>query len=693
MKKIKVAIAGNPNAGKTTIFNNLTGGRQRVGNYSGVTVEKRTGFCKHGDYEIEITDLPGAYGLTTWSLDEKASRDFILHEDLDIIIDVVDASNLERNLYLTTQLMEFGVPLVLAFNMSDVARAHGWEFDLKKLTMDFAAPIVPMIGSKNEGTKELLDAIVSVVESEVKFNQKLFDYGHDIEDVVSELEGMVGSDKGLAKVYAQLLNNICGARWLAIKMLEQDEDILSSITSPDIKSYLDTSMERIAGLFADSAAVLMADKRYGYISGACQEAVRSTVEIRHTASDKVDAVITHRHFGIPIFMIMMYMVFNLVFKIGEPLMGVLETMFGWLGSSIESIWPAGVWEPLKSLIVDGIIGGVGGVVVFLPNIMLLFTAIAFLEYSGYMARAAFVVDRMMHRIGLHGKSFIPMLIGFGCSVPAIMATRTLDSRRDRLVTMLIIPLMSCGARVPIYTLIIPAFFPEKLHSPMLWMMYMIGIVLAIACAKLLGVFVFTESTHGLVMELPPYRMPTAKCILIHTWERSWLYLKKAGTVILGISVIMWALVSYPKVDSSGDNISDDMRSSAQMEYSIAGRIGHAIEPVLRPMGFDWKIGTALIGAFAAKEVFVSQMGVVYAVGEAGDDSASLRSVLQREYNPLVGFCIMLFCLIGFPCMATCVVTRFESGSWKWAMVQFWGLTLLAYVVTTCVYQVGSLFLH
>lgn len=694
MKKIKVALAGNPNSGKTTIFNNLTGGHQRVGNYSGVTVEKRTGFCRHGDYDIEITDLPGSYGLTTWSLDEMAARDYILHEDLDLIVDVVDASNLERNLYLTTQFMEFGVPLVLAFNMSDIARANGLKFDLQKLTQDFAAPIVSLVGSKNKGTEELLDAIVSVVESEVKFNQKLFDYGHDIEDVIKGLEVMITSDEGLTKHYSQLLGNECGARWLAVKMLEQDEDILGKVSSSEIKKYLEANIDSIRGLFGDSSAVLMADRRYGYISGACQEAVKSTVEIRHSASDRVDAVMTHRYFGIPIFLVMMYLVFNLVFKAGEPVMKLIEVFFGWLGAAIEGSWPAGRLQPLESLIVDGIIGGVGGVIIFLPNIMLLFAAIAFLEYSGYMARAAFVVDRVMHRIGLHGKSFIPMLIGFGCSVPAIMATRTLDSRRDRLMTMLIIPLMSCGARVPIYALIIPAFFPQRLHSSMMWLMYMIGIVMAIACAKLLGVFVFKESTPGLVMELPPYRMPTFRCIIIHMWERSCLYLKKAGTVIMAISIVMWVLVSYPKLsDGSGEDVPEAKRLAAQMEHSIAGQIGHIIEPVIKPLGFDWKIGTALIGAFAAKEVFVSQLGVVFSVGETGEGTVSLREILQREYNPLVGFCIMLFCLIGFPCMATCAVTRFESGSWKWSMLQFWGLTLLAYVVTLCVYQLGSRLLY
>ncbi|OVE76736.1 ferrous iron transport protein B, partial [bacterium E08(2017)] len=335
---------------------------------------------------------------------------------------------------------------------------------------------------------------------------------------------------------------------------------------------------------------------------------------------------------------------------------------------------------------------VGGVLVFLPNIMLLFMAVAVLEYSGYMARAAFVVDRLMHKIGLHGKSFIPMLIGFGCSVPAIMATRTLDSQRNRLVTMLIVPLMSCGARLPIYALIIPAFFPEKLHGFMMFLMYFIGIGLAILCAKLLGMFVFKETTPGLVMELPPYRMPTVRCVVVHMWERARLYLKKAGTLILMVSVIMWALSTYPEKKVFDEGMTPEQMQAEKIEHSTAGRIGRLMEPVIMPMGFDWKIGTALIGAVAAKELFVSQLGVVYAVGEADEESAPLRDILKAEYDPLTGFCIMLFCLIGFPCVATCAVTKAESGSWKFAAAQFWGLTLLAYLVTTIVYQIGSLLL-
>jgi len=368
----------------------------------------------------------------------------------------------------------------------------------------------------------------------------------------------------------------------------------------------------------------------------------------------------------------------------------LEGLFGWLGGAVAGLWPEGSDSVLKSLLVDGIIGGVGGVMVFLPNIILLFLAIAILEDSGYMARAAFMMDRLMHKIGLHGKSFIPMLTGFGCSVPAIMATRTLENQRDRLTTMLVVPLMSCGARLPIYALIIPAFFPEAWRAPMLWLIYVIGIVLAVLCAKLLRATLFKGESVPFVMELPPYRMPTLKGLAIHMGERAGLYLKKAGTLILAVSVILWALTSFPKLQNDDPHASPGERQAAELSHTVAGRIGHAMEPFIKPLGFDWRIGTAMIGAFAAKEVFVAQLGIVYSVGEADEESDSLRDKLRANYSPLVGFCIMLFMLISAPCMATIAVTKRESNSWKWALFQLGGLTVMAYVLTLLVFQIGRL---
>ncbi len=813
--QIVVALAGNPNSGKSTIFNNLTGTRQHVGNYPGVTVERKEGYCSYNNIEMKIVDLPGTYSLTAYSAEEVVARDFLVEEQPDVVVDIIDASNLERNLYLTVQLKELGVPLVLVFNMIDTARSRGYEFDIEKLSQFLGAPVVKTVGHKAVGMEELLEAIISTASvGRGNSQKKIIDYGEEIEAEIAAFESLLGEEEPiLAEKY--------GTRWLAVKILENDKDLRARISSPQINKLIEKRVPRIETILGESLETAIASRRYGFISGVCQEAVRSTIEVRHTISDKIDTVVTNRVLGIPIFLALMYLVFHLTFTLGEPAMGWIEEFFSWLGGVVSGWWPEGSESPLRSLLLDGVIGGVGGVIVFLPNILLLFMAISILEDSGYMARVAFIMDRMMQKIGLHGKSFIPMLIGFGCSVPAIMATRTLENRQDRLVTMLVTPLMSCGARLPIYALIIPAFFPQAWHAPMLWTIYMIGIILAILSAKLLKRALLKGESVPFVMELPPYRMPTVKGVLIHMWERGQLYLKKAGTIILAISIILWAMTSYPKKDTydrdydaeriqaqetflaqvkqlntlvgldeeskvlvdfarsdlgmtSGETSShaegaellatftgivneikkirsefekvveesgveegtpdyvllkqkydsaltrlqekdpevyaaavkylEEMKSSLEerlakidqeqqaeeLAYSVAGRIGHGLEPFLRPMGFDWRIGTALIGAFAAKEVFVAQMGIVYSVGEADEESDALREQLRSNYSPLAAFCIMLFCLISAPCMATIAVTKRESNSWKWALFQLGGLTALAYVVTTLVFQAGSI---
>ncbi len=832
-RKITVALAGNPNSGKTTVFNNLTGARQHVGNYPGVTVEKKVGLCKHGDYEINVVDLPGTYSLTAYSVEEMVARDFIIKDKPDIVVDIIDASNLERNLYLAVQFMELGVPLILVFNMSDLARSHGIEFDLEKLSELLGSPIVPMVAQKNRGTLALLDTIVAMADGKIHFKPVRINYGREIEKELDHLEQLLGDKKYHHHRYHP--------RWLALKLLEDDRQIKELVNAPEILEAVNRSAMRLEKIFGDHPEIIISDKRYGFISGACQETVRSTVQARYTSSDMVDAVVTNRLLGFPIFLGLMYLVFQLTFTLGEAPMHWIERFFSWLSGQISFLWPAATTSPLKSLLVDGIIGGVGGVIVFLPNILLLFLAIALLEDSGYMARAAFIMDRLMHKIGLHGKSFIPMLIGFGCSVPAVMATRMLENKRDRLTTMLIIPLMSCGARLPIYALIIPAFFPRVWHGPMLWIIYLIGIILAVLAARVLRSTLFKGLSAPFVMELPPYRVPTLKGTLIHMWERGWLYLKKAGTVILGISIVLWAMTSYPRKEVY-DTDYDTMMTRAEDNYysaviklngrlglppeatlikqalqaelttariqarfyphdreyreaerfkdsiiaelentpeggilseflevrdmvtrarntfddavnesrlkpdapaylllksnlnitlaeiaykqpqtyrgvvvyldsawipyektvkeinrqkqgealtaSVAGRIGHFIEPVIRLMGFDWRIGTALIGAFAAKEVFVAQMGIVFSLGDDEDGPEVLRNKLRKTYTPLVAFCIMLFMLISMPCLATLAVVRRESNSWKWALFQLGGLTLLAFLITTLVYQAG-----
>lgn len=728
--KIVVALAGNPNSGKTTIFNELTGARQHVGNYPGVTVERKEGFHHHGEIELQIVDLPGTYSLTAYSAEELVARNFIIDEKPDVVVDIIDTSNLERNLYLAVQLMELGVPLVLAFNMSDMAKARGYEFDIEKLSRFFGARIVRTVGNKGAGMKELLDAITLTATAGVPkvtdngerpsagalsskasirgpYQQaRVMNYGREIEEEIAKIESLIKTKGSVIGKY--------DSRWLAVKLLENDKELRATVVSPGVNDQIEKSASHIEKILGEHPETAIAGRRYGFISGACQEAVRSTIEIRHTLSDKIDSVAANRILGIPVFLGLMYLVFHLTFTLGGPPMGWIEGFFGWLGGAVQGWWPDGSESLLKSLLVDGIIGGVGGVIVFLPNILLLFLAIAILEDSGYMARAAFIMDRLMHKVGLHGKSFIPMLIGFGCSVPAIMATRTLENRRDRLTTMLVTPLMSCGARLPIYALIIPAFFPQVWHAPMLWVIYMIGIALAVLSAKLLRSTILKGESVPFVMELPPYRMPTLKGVLIHMWERGWLYLKKAGTIILGISILLWAMTTFPDLpddesarfqtarqevqtgkigeEEKTEKLTsiDNEEAEATLLNSIAGRIGHAMEPVLKPMGFDWRIGTALIGAFAAKEVFVAQMGIVYSVGEADEESETLRDKLKSTYTPLVGFCIMLFCLISAPCMATIAVTKRESNSWGWALLQLGGLTLLAYVLTVLVFQTGSL---
>ena len=678
--KLLAALAGQPNSGKTTVFNALTGTHQHTGNYPGVTVEKKEGIFKVDGRTVRVVDLPGVYSLTAYTLEERIARQFLLEERPDVVVNVVDASNLERHLYLTVQLIEMKVPLVLAFNMSDLARQRGLEFDLEQMRVLLGAPIVPLVATKKEGIEQLKEAIVRYADSPRPKPVEIR-YGPEMDEAVGKIEQTLEESHPLIQQY--------GRRWVALKLLEGDPEIRYQIRSPQTTDVLHQVQQHLHKLFKESPEVLIAERRYGFISGALRETVRQTVPRRHDISDRLDAVLIHRYLGLPVFAALMYAVFYLTFQVGGWPQGWLEDGFTFLSHLAERFWPEGFAEELKSLLIDGVIAGVGGVVVFLPNILLLFLGIAFLEDSGYMARAAFLMDRLMHRIGLHGKSFIPMLIGFGCSVPAIMATRILENRHNRLATMLVIPLMSCGARITIYGLLIPAFFPAPLRGPMMWLIYLIGIVLAIVCVRLLRRTILKGETVPFVMELPPYRLPTLRGLLIHMWERGRMYLRKAGTVILALSIVMWAATRYPRPPASAELMSVPQQQSAALQYSLAGRVGRWIEPVLRPIGFDWKIGTALIGATMAKEVFVSQLSIVYSLG-GEEDLDHLRSHLQADYSRLQGFCIMLFCLVSTPCIATVAVTRRESGAWRWALLQFGGLTVLAYGLTLAVYQGGLL---
>lgn len=601
MTNIKVAIAGNPNSGKTTVFNALTGSHQHVGNYSGVTVEKVSGSFRYEGFTAEVVDLPGAYSLNPRSLEERVAKEQLISSPPDVVVNILDASNLERNLYLTTEIAELGIPMVLVLNMSDRARIQGQVLDIKRFGELTNTIVIETVGPKGAGVEDIKKAIISLYRSKLIPNRPR----------ISSAEG------------------------------GDEHDRLTFI----------------------------AESRYGYIAGLYHEIVLKRPHFGSKISDAVDSVVVNRFLGLPLFFFAMYLVFYATFKFSSAPTEWIQSGLGFLSSSISAHWPVFLNDTLRSLIVDGVIGGVGGVVAFLPNILMLFLAIAVLEDTGYMARAAFIMDRLMHKIGLHGRSFIPLLLGFGCSVPAIMATRTIEERRDRITTILILPLMSCGARLPIYSLLIPAFFPEFWRAKMLWLIYMIGVGMAVLLARLLRSTLLKGPSSHFVMELPPYRLPTFRGLVTHMITRTWLYIKKAGTIILAISIVMWFLNTHP---------------GNTLEESYSGQIGKKMESVMKPVGLDWKVSTALVGAFVAKEVFVSQMGIIYSM----DDEGSLSQALQKDYTPLQGFCIMLFCLIAMPCSATLAVTRKETGSWKWALLQFFGLTALAYLVTLLVYQVG-----
>lgn len=646
-----------------------------------MTVAKKTGMFQRDGVSIEIVDLPGTYSLTAHSLDEQVTRDFLINEKPDVVIDVIDYSNLERNLFLTMQLKELGVPLILAFNMSDVAMSRSIKYDILNLSKSLGSPIIKTVGDKKHGIEQLIQEILKHSIIKHAADDFKINYGKYLEKQISSLSNKLSvNDDTLTPALS---------RWTAIKLLENDEDVLEKISSEDLKNEAQHFSEQFYSKHREDPEIQITEKRYSFISEICKFSTQTTSQSKITTSDKVDSVLTHRIFGLPIFLVMMYLVFNLTFTLGEPIMGWIESLFGLLANEISTSWSPGTDNMLKSLIVDGIINGVGGVLVFLPNIMLLFIAIAILEESGYMPRASFVMDKIMQKLGLQGKSFIPMLIGFGCTVPAIMATRTIETKRDRIVTMLILPLISCGARFPIYALIIPAFFPLKFQGAILYFVYLFGITLAIISAKLLRATLYKGATIPLILELPRYNIPTIKSVSHHMWEKSWMYLRKAGTIILAISIVMWFLSSYPKVSQSFA-LNENQVQTEQLSYSFAGRIGKVIEPVIKPLGFDWKIGTGMLGAFAAKEVFVAQLGIIFSVGEADENSLSLREKLKNNYTPLIGFCVIIFMLISAPCMATITITKQESGSWKIAMMQLFGLTIMAYLITFAIFQVGSL---
>lgn len=686
-KKVAIALSGNPNSGKSTIFNNLTGAHQHVGNYPGVTVEKKEGKLNFQGYEINVVDLPGTYSLSAYSDDEIVARDFIIKEKLDVIVHIVDSSNLERNLYLTTQLMELEVPLVLAMNMSDMAEKKGQDMDYTKLAELLGVAIVPTVGNKNKGTKELLETIVKVYKGKIKTKGVRIDYGPELREEMNKLDKVVKRDISLVGRYP--------LRWLIVKMLENDSlvlDILSkSSVAQEAIAQNEKSRQHIKLHFGDIPETIIADRRYGFISGACMETLKLSIEQRHDLSDRIDKVILNRILGIPIFALVMYAIFKFTFTFSEPIVGWFEKFFEWMGGIAAIYIPEGLFQ---SFVVDGLIGGVGGVLGFFPLVLFMFFAIAFFEDSGYMARAAFVMDKLMSKFGLHGKSFLPMMISTnGCVVPGLMATRTLESKKDRLITMMVIPFMICGAKLPIFALFIGAFFSAKQGANIMFLMYVLSVIIAFGSAWILKKFVLKGETSHFVMELPPYRIPTIKGLLLKMWERGWMYLKKAGTIIVLISIIIWAGFTFPQI-SPGEGASEETTTFIQMEQSYAGRIGKFVEPVVKPIGMDWRGGVALITGVVAKEVVVSTFGTMYSLGEVDvEDAGSLQEALQKDkfWNPLKALAFLMFCLIYLPCFVAIAVFYRESGSQlKWTLFLIFWTTVMAWGVSFIVYQGGRL---
>jgi ferrous iron transport protein B len=701
-RNIKLALAGNPNAGKTTIFNNLTGLRQHVGNYPGVTVEKKEGFLSHRGYDFTIVDLPGIYGLSASSIDEIVARNFIVEEKPDVVIDVIDASNLERNLYLAVQLMELGAPLILALNMADMAQKQGLSIDAEKLSALLGVPIIMTVATRRVAMQDILDSAIRLIESKSVPVRTSIHYGREVDRLIDRTTEAVLKDLALSRQYP--------ARWISIKLLEQDAEVLKRVKeSPFASTILDAvekSSEAIRGLFGDDPETIIAERRYSFISGACEEAVRRSFEQRHDISDMIDTILLNRLLGLPIFLLLIWLTFKFVFYASEPMEAVIEGFFGFLGRVVGGILPAA--SSLRSLIVDGVIGGVGSVLVFIPVIFLIFFAMSFLEDSGYLARAAFLMDKFMHKIGLHGRSFIPMLLGFGCSLPAIMATRTIDDERDRLTTILVIPFMSCGARLPIYVLFIGAFFPEAQAGNILFLIYLTGIFVAVIMAWILRRYLLRGPAAPFVMELPPYRIPTLRAILVHIWERGTVYLKKAGTVILAGAVIMWFLSNFPWYPTCSPNkffgrrdFSDNRNGEMKrMELSYAGRIGRAIMPVFHPSGIhDWRLGVGFVGGFFAKEIVVTTLGTLYAAGEGkGEHNLSLRQSLRNAvrqdgtpmYTPLIAFSVMVFFLLYLPCISTVAIIRRETNSWRWPVFAILYTIAVAWVASFLIYRGGKL---
>ena len=700
-KAIKVALVGNPNCGKTSLFNIASGSREHVGNYSGVTVDAKEGTFSHGGYSFQIVDLPGTYSLSAYSPEELYVRKNLIEDVPDVVINVVDASNLQRNLYLTTQLIDMNLRVVMALNMYDELLESGDKLDIKQLGYLLGMPIIPTISRTGEGIEQLFDTVIQIYEkSDPHLARHIhINHGIEVEKSIDRIKELISKTEDIRYKYS--------TRYLAIKYLENDKEIEGVVEALDNRDEIIAARfeenNRIRSLMGSGLESSMVDAKYAFIQGALAETYvrNSGKKEKRTITDKIDAIVTDRWFAFPIFFFLLYIVFEGTFTIGEHPMRWIGWTVDQFGAFVSSVMNDG-W--LKDLVVDGVIGGVGSVLVFLPNILRLYMFISLLEDSGYMARAAFIMDRLMHKIGLHGKSFIPMIMGFGCNVPAIMATRTIESRRSRLITMLIIPLMSCAGRMPVYILIAGAFFPSHAGLVLLGL-YALGIALAVLAAKILSRF-FSEDDLPFVMELPPYRIPTGKSIFRHTWEKGRQYLQKMSGIILICSLVIWSLGYFPRPE-------DGMSPREQQEQSFIGQIGKSIEPVLEPLGFDWRMGVGIVSGVGAKELVVSTLGVMYAdeevsecapEGESPEDGAhesdaaqissetKLQKALQKSVTPAGALAYMVFILLYFPCIATFIAIKNESGSWKWAIITAVYTIVLAWVAAFATFKIASLFL-
>ena len=713
-RTINVALVGNPNCGKTSLFNIASGAHEHVGNYSGVTVDAKEGFFDFQGYHFRIVDLPGTYSLSAYTPEELYVRKHIIEETPDVIINVVDSSNLERNFYLTTQLIDMNVRMVIALNMYDELEASGNKLDYTQLSQLIGVPMVPTVCRRGEGVDKLFHVIIGIYEGGDFLSQKgeirseiledlrdwhktyvpdhefgshkeeedarprgymrhiHINHGPELERSIEEVKKAISQNEDIRHKYS--------TRFLSIKLLENDREIENFIsTLPNGKEIIairNKETLRIRKVMNEDSEQAITDAKYGFITGALKETFTDNHLEKEQTTRVIDSIVTHRIWGYPIFFLFLYIMFEGTFVLGDYPMQGIEWLVDQLGNLIRNNMAEG---PLKDLLIDGIIGGVGGVIVFLPNILILYFFISILEDSGYMARAAFIMDKIMHRMGLHGKSFIPLIMGFGCNVPAIMATRTIEDRKSRLITMLVNPLMSCSARLPIYLVMIGAFFPNC-ASFMLLCIYTAGILLAVIMARIFSKFLVKGEDSPFVMELPPYRMPTSKSIMRHTWEKGAQYLKKMGGIIMIASIIIWFLGYYPRHDAH-ESVAE------QQENSYIGQIGKAIEPVIKPLGFDWKLGIGLISGVGAKELVVSTLGVLY-TNEGDVENVNLSD--RIPITPLVALAYMLFVLIYFPCIATFAAIKQESGSWKWAIFTAGYTTGLAWLIAFTVFQIGSL---